>query len=361
MRLTPKLLLFFITLLAFNSAKASHVMGSDINWTCIGQDTFRMVVTLYRDCNGCDVPPCEVPSIHVTSSSCGSKTLSTSKSGGDDITPVCDNQCTRCTNSGCSFQYGIMVYYFSAVVVLTDWRKKGCCDITMYYTTSARNGAITTGAANQNIYVEAKLNICQDPCDNAPTFTGSPLAIICLGRDFIYNQGVQDRDIDPKTGGLADSLVYSWAVPMQSGSSPTTWSGSYAYNKPISYLGFPKTGLKFPRGIHLDSVTGDLMFRPMKVEQTIMAIKIEEYRNGKLIGITRRDIQVVVIKCPDNNPPVISGMNCKQPKPENFKTDACAGEKLCFTICTSDKDKDDTVTIGWNGGIPGATFTVVNK
>ena len=360
MRQILKILLLLTAVLYLNNAKATHVMGSDISWECIGKDSFKVQITLYRDCNGCDIPPCEVPSLSVTSN-CGSKTFSTTKSGGNDITPVCDQQCTRCTNSGCSFKYGIMVYYFTAIVVVSDWRKNGCCTIKMSYYTCARNGAITTGAANQCIYVEGMVNICQDPCDNSPTFTGDPLAIICLGRDFIYNQGVQDKDIDPNTGGLADSLVYSWAEPMTSATGKTTWSSGYAYNKPIYYLGFPKTGLKFPRGIHLDSTTGDMMFRPMKVEQTVMSIKIESYRNGKKTGVTRRDIQVVVIKCPDNNPPVVSGINCKQPKPANFKTQACAGEKLCFTVCTSDKDKDDTVTIGWNAGIPGATFEVINK
>jgi len=339
------------------SAKATHVMGSDIRWECIGKDTFKITVSVYRDCNGVQLSATPV----YMNSNCGSKTLTTNRGAGRDITPVCDEQCTRCNNSGCSFQYGIEVYELTTTVILSDWRKNGCCEVTLNWSQCCRNGAITTGASNQNFYVEAKLNICQDPCDNSPTFTGDPLAIICLGRDFIYNQGVQDKDIDPNTGGLADSLVYSWAEPMQSSTTKTSWSSGYSYNKPLYYLGFPKTGLQFPRGIHLDSVTGDLMFRPMKVEQTIMSIKIEEYRHGKLIGVTRRDIQVVVIKCPDNNPPVISGINCKQPKPENFKTDACAGEKLCFTVCTSDKDKDDTVTIGWNAGIPGATFTIINK
>ncbi|MFY0674267.1 MAG: hypothetical protein JXQ87_12740, partial [Bacteroidia bacterium] len=354
-----KLLLPLIAVLALSvpKAEATHVMGSDIQWECIGKDTFKITMQVYRDCNGINLSATPMTAL----SSCGSQRINMTMGAGRDITPVCDEQCTRCDSRGCSFQYGIEVRELTAILIVSDWRKNGCCEVTLTWQQCCRNGAITTGAANQNFYVEAKLNICQDPCDNSPTFTGDPLAIICLGRDFIYNQGVQDKDIDPVTGGLADSLVYSWAEPMTSATGKTTWSNNYSFNKPLNYLGFPRNNLKFPRGIHLDSATGDMMFRPMKVEQTVMSIKIESYRKGKFTGVTRRDIQVVVIKCPDNNPPVISGINCKQPKPQNFKTQACAGEKLCFTVCTSDKDKDDTVTISWNAGIPGATFEIINK
>ena len=353
-----KLLLIFsaFSLLGTFKVSATHVMGSDIQWECIGEDTFRIKVTVYRDCNGIQLGN----GPFTISSNCGTMRVSASMSGGEDITPVCDEQCTRCDSRGCTFKYGIQKWVLTGTVVLSTWRKNGCCEVTISWGQCCRNGAITTGAANNNFYVDAKMNICQDPCDNSPTFTGDPLAIICLGRDFIYNQGATDPDVD-SVGGLADSLVYKFAEPLQTATSKTAWSSPYSYDKPIYFLGFPKSNLKFPRGLHLDVNTGDLMFRPMKEEQTVVSLQIEEYRNGKRIGYTRRDIQIVVIKCPDNNPPVISGINCKDPKPENFKTDACAGQKLCFTVCTSDKDKDDTVTIGWNGGIPDATFDVLNK
>lgn len=345
-----------LSLLGSFNASATHVMGSDIQWKCIGEDTFTIQITVYRDCNGIQLSngPFRL------SSNCGTMSVNGTMSGGEDITPVCDEQCTRCDSRGCTFKYGIQKWVITATVVLTQWRKNGCCEVTISWGQCCRNNAITTGAASNNFYVEAKMNLCQDPCDNSPQFTGDPLAIICLGRDFIYNQGATDPDVD-SLGGLVDSLVYKFAEPLQSATQKTTWSSPYSYDKPIYFLGFPKANKKFPQGLHLDVNTGDLMFRPMKEEQTVVSIAIEEYRDGKRIGITRRDIQIVVIKCPDNNPPVISGINCKEPKPENFKTDACAGEKLCFTVCTSDKDKDDTVTIGWNAGIPDATFEVLNK
>lgn len=62
-----------------------------------------------------------------------------------------------------------------------------------------------------------------------------------------------------------------------------------------------------------------------------------------------------------NTPPVISGVNCQTPSTQNFTTEACAGNRLCFTICTSDLDSKDSVSLVGNPTISGASFTVVNK
>ncbi|MFY0673008.1 MAG: gliding motility-associated C-terminal domain-containing protein [Bacteroidia bacterium] len=360
-------LLFSILLIP--QAKADHFIGSDFTWECLGNDTFKIILTFYQDCNGCHVGVrptgctwelCGLPLLAINSS-CGSKTANFTQKSHEDITPVCDEQCTRCTDCDCTFQFGIRKHVLETIVYLGTERKNGCCEFTMSYNSCCRSTAITTGAANNSFYVDAQLNACQTPCDNSPKFTNAPIAILCLGRDFIYNQGVVDNDVDTITGGLIDSLVYSFASPMSSATQATPWSSSYSYDKPLNYLGFPKKNLKFPKGIHLDTFTGDLMFRPMKQEITVLAIKIEQYRNGKKISETRRDVQIIVIKCPDNEPPVISGMNCTKPLTKNFKTTACADETICFTVCTSDKNKDDTVTISWNAGIPGATFKILNK
>lgn len=350
-------------------AKADHFIGSDFTWECLGNDTFKIILTFYQDCNGCHVGVrptgctwelCGLPRLTINSN-CGTKTATFTQKSHEDITPVCDEQCTRCTKCQCTFQFGIRKHVLETVVYLGTERKNGCCEFTLSYFSCCRSTAITTGAANNSFYVDAQLNACQTPCDNSPRFTNAPIAILCLGRDFIYNQGVVDDDRDTATGGLIDSLVYSFASPMRSATQATPWSGSYDYDKPLYYLGFPKKNLKFPRGLHLDTFTGDMMFRPMKQEITVLAIKIEQYRNGKKISETRRDVQIIVIKCPDNEPPVISGINCSKPLTKNFKTTACADETLCFTVCTSDKNKDDTVTINWNAGIPGATFKILNK
>ncbi|MEX0967944.1 MAG: PKD domain-containing protein [Bacteroidia bacterium] len=337
--------LLILTLCGWQTpVRADHIMGSDITYKCVGNDSFLVTITMYRDCNGCEVPPCQIPNLQITSP-CGTKSVSTTLTVGADITPVCKSSCTRCTNSSCSFPYGIQVYLFTTIVHLPDT----CCNYTLSWSSCCRNLTITTGLANGSFYVNANLNKCAQPCNSSPRFTNPPLAVLCAGQCFIYNQGVVDDD--------GDSLVYSFAPPLLNNGSAGNYTSPYSYDKPIYFLGFPNASLPFNppqcRGFHLDSATGDLMFKPMVAQQTVFAMKVEEYRNGVKIGETRRDIQIIVLNCPANNAPVVSGMDNKPV----FNVEVCAGSQLCFTVHSDDQDNTDTVSMSWNGGIPGATFT----
>ena len=228
-----------------------------------------------------------------------------------------------------------------------------CCSIKISWEQAARNSSITTGAADMNFYIEATLNRCQNPCDNSPTFTNIPIAILCVGQPFTFNHGVQDIDVN-STGGLADSLTYEWAEPLQAANSPISYLSPYTYDKAINFYGFPNDALPWPRGIHLDPQSGDIQFQPMKPEVTIMVVKVNEFRNGVKIAEIRRDLQIIVITCLNNNPPTISTPNNVRRK------DVCAGDQVVFNFTTGDPNAPDTVTISWNNAIPGATWTHTN-
>lgn len=344
-------------MLVSNEGHATYLMGSDLAWECLGSDKYKVTVRVYRDCNGNNLANTKIKFLGNCS---GITTSSQTMSPGRDVTPVCRGQKNRCSSSSSAFQYGIEEYKLVTTLDISSFKKNGCCEVTITWSQCCRNRGINTGAASQNFYTEGRLNVCQSPCDNSPVFNSQAVSIFCLGRDVIINAGAHDIDT---INGRVDSLVYSFADPNTSASSKTTWKSPFSSQKPISYLGFPKTYPidKFPFGFHLDSVTGQLMFRPMKLEQTVLVIKVEEYRNGKKIGQVRRDAQIIIIKCSNNTPPVISGVNCAKPKQQNFTMFACAGATVCFNICTSDGDKNDTVTIGWDRGIPDASFTVANQ
>lgn len=333
------------TLFITKPAQATHMMGSDITWRCMGKDSFMITLVIYRDCNGVQLGSASIP-IKCKKNGSSITTVSISKPAPVDITPTCGSSCTRCESSGCSFPYGIEQYSFKKLVVLSS--AGSCCELVMSYQMCCRNTTITTGAASQNFYIEAIMNRCQKPCDNSPTFTNPPIAIICIGQDFMFNHGVNDSDVDTVNGGLLDSLGYEWAYPLSGSGSNIPYTGQYDYDKPVFFWGFPNTKLPFPRGFHLDQSTGDISFRPMKIEQTVMALTIKEYRKGKFIGQVRRDIQIIVINCPNNHAPVLSGP---------FYKEVCAGSTVTFSISTNDYDPKDTLTIGWNAAIPGAIWT----
>ena len=183
--------LFFILLISlasYNGAKASHLMGSDLTWRCVGQDSFLVKLVVYRDCNGISLSTSPINFYCATTG-----TLITSLNIGVgtpvDITPVCNSSCTRCSNPSCSFPYGIHKYTMQGIVKLST--AGSCCSIRISWAQSARNSAITTstGAGSSDLYIEAKMNRCQNPCDNSPTFTNIPIAILCVGQDFTFNHG----------------------------------------------------------------------------------------------------------------------------------------------------------------------------
>jgi hypothetical protein len=334
----------------FNRLLASHVTGSEITWTCIGQDSFLIKLDVYRDCNGIVLA---AGPITFKCASTGATIVSVTATPGTpvDVTPVCRNGCTRCSSLSCAFPYGIHKYTMHNLVVLSN--AGSCCQVKLSWEQCCRNAAITTGAGGENFFIEGILNRCQNPCDNSPLFTNVQVPVLCVGQDFTFQTGAVDFDTN-STGGKLDSLTYEWTSPLRASGDTIGYNGQYNFDKPIYFWGFPNAQLPFPRGIHLDSTNGDIRFRPMKAEVTVMTIKVKEYRNGNLIAEVRRDMQVFVITCTNNNPPSVF-------TPNNVRSKSvCAGDTVYFDFTTSDPNSSDTLTLSWDNAIQGAVWTSTN-
>lgn len=345
-------------------SKADHVVGSDILYRCLGNGRYEITFKFFRDCNGCNVAggggggtgaSCPHPVLNITGANgtCNNQSFGTvniTRQSITDITQLCGTTKSACENG--TFPYGIEEHLYTGIIDLSAQIAQGCCKFKISTTIFVRSTTISTGAANQAFYTEAEINACDSICNSSPQYTSYPVAIICVGQDFVFNNGAID------TIDNGDSLSYAMAPAYQSASNTVTYSGSFSAEKPLSFLGFPNTGFALPAGFHLDAVTGDLSFRPTKVNETgVIVIEVIEWRriNGvmKEIGRTRRDMQVIVVSCPNNKIPTIA---------PPFSTVACAGQQVCMDIITDDPDKNrDTVVISWNRGIPRATFTHNNK
>lgn len=331
---------------AFQEAEASHVMGSDIVYRCLGNGQYEVTLRVYRDCNGIQLGNTPVQA-RCASGSGSTINLNLPKISQRDITGI-DASCPIQSRCSGSFQYGVEEHVWKGVVNLSSLN---CCKVILSWSECCRNGNITTGPSGQNFWTSAELDKCVSPCNSSPDFTNPPVAIICHNQDYIFNNGALD------TNDQGDSLSYSLVAGKQAQGQDVTYGGSFSPTRPLTFLGSPNINLNFPAGFRLDPETGDLMFRPTKANEVgIVVIEVKEWRkiNGVWteIGVTRRDMQIIVIPCPNNKTPTI-----KPPYTANF----CEGTNNCIDIETTDPDNGDTVVVSWNGGIPGATFTNTNK
>src|SRR4029078_13726415 len=123
-----------------------------------------------------------------------------------------------------------------------------CTDWVFSYRLCCRNCTVTTiqtpCASNSELYVEAKLNNSIAACNNSPQFSHSPIAFVCLGQNFNYNQGVYDLD--------GDSLSYELITPKISATAEVTWLAPASQQAPLA-SSTPFT---------INQITGDINFTP---------------------------------------------------------------------------------------------------
>lgn len=316
-------------------------MGADISYTCLGGNQYQITLSLYRDCSGINLGA--TATIVYMSPTCSpANTTATLNQVGsiNEVTPVCPSQIVNTTCNG-GILPGVQQFVYQGVITLpcqaTDW--------VVYYETCCRNGGITTIPAPSGLgfRVEAKINNVTPLCDNSPVFTSLPVPYVCVNQPFNYNQGAYDVD--------GDSLIYNLVYPMGTGGS------TILYNAPFNNL-YP---LQTTTGnITFDQATGQMTFTPNAIATTVIAMRIDEYRNGLLIGSTMRDMQMWVLSCNNQSPTTtgISNVTGGQQAGPTLIT-VCPGQTVTFSITANDPDPLDTVTAITNlaAVMPTATFT----
>lgn len=345
--------------LGVQCAYSTHVMGADMTWEKVGNDTFKVTLMVYRDCHGVPLANTDI----VATSNCGRLDLTPTKVFMGDVTPICDGQCTNCSPTSCSFNYGIEAYELVVLFDFSDWRKMGCCEVALFWQQCCRNTAITTGAANMRFFIDGALNICVSGAVTSPKWQGIPVALVCRGQELIHNFGALDFDVD-STGKKIDSLVYAIDTPKVTDLLNTRWGSSYSHESPFVFQGFPNNrSWSFPKGFHFDESSGVLDFVPARVETSIMSIRVEEYRGGVKIGEAHREIQMTITSCMNTEVPSISSIDCSKwgGASEVLEFNRCVGDSIEFDICTEDANLIDSVSLSVISDLPkGAAFKIIN-
>lgn len=164
------------------------------------------------------------------------------------------------------------------------------------------NVANIPSSVNQAFYLETKLVIIPGFVpNNSVQLLNPPIDHACAGNLFIHNPAAYDPD--------GDSLAYFLAPSLGNG------------GQQIPGYTFPNASLT------VDSRTGDFIWdAPAYAGEFNVAIRIEEYRMGVLVGTVLRDLQIEVLPC-TNTPPIID------PLPD---TCVIAGTNLSFDVTATD-------------------------
>ena len=326
---------FICCMLSFQVANATHIAGADLTYEYVSGNTYRIHLTLYRDCSGNQMQQSEI--VTIKSASCSQNyTINVNQDAGTggEITFPCAGGGSTCAG-GSSF--GVQKWSYTGTTTLPA----NCSDWTFVWSRCCRNCAITTtihgncqsnNDVQSNIYIEAKLDNTSGS-NNSPTFTVNPVATMCLGQNFVYNHGVVDPD--------GDVLIYSLIGSEVGAGTTVTYQPGYSAQKPINST----------PALSMDTTTGDLKITPQSIEIGVMAVRIDEYRNGSWIGSVMRDMQFIVQTC-NNTLPAATGINGTAA----FDTTICPGTNLCFYIFTSDADGSQSVSLTSNNAIPNSGF-----
>lgn len=379
-----RFLFVFLALLAgiISPLKATHMMGGDMSYQCLGNGKYKITAKIYRDCRGIafNSPDFGVFGGTNGGNGCGDYKIAITRTGIKDVTPRCSTASSPCTPTNSNFSgEGIEEHTYEVTVdfntsPLNNFiNKSSCCEVTFYIGQCCRNGAITTGAANNDFFTTAMINICNikktiNKCNTSPQLSNPPIGFLCCNQAFYYNNGAIDT-VD------FDSFSYRLVSGIQSKpNNPVNYSSPFDARWFMTPYCVPPTTIKCPpnsrtnppRGLFFDTSTGDIIITPTKCDEVAIAvIEMVEWRKdsatGKwiIIGRTRRDMQLIVRDdCGYNKAPTLG---------PQFNYKVCEGETLKFKVESDDETFTpfqtipDTTSLKWNNGVPGAKFTIANK
>lgn len=297
-----KMLQGILFLLLCASLQATHIVGGDFEYRCLGANTYEISLTLRRDClNGNPGAQFDNPAAVGIFNSSGILQNQLGDAGrllmkyrqDDTLNEILVKTCGIEGGDVCvhttTYRDTVELPFLAGGYILAYQR---CC---RNYTILNIIDPLETGATyTLEIKEEALRN-----CNSSPRLGNYPPIYLCGGQAFEFKLKAKDEEGDslvyklctPYTG--ADQLNPRPAVPSNPPYDPVQFKSPYSLNDMIG--GIP--------ALNINSATGTMTgFAVPLVAQYLIAYCVEEYRNGKLLSVLRRDFQINVRLC--NSAPV---------------------------------------------------------
>lgn len=288
--------IFGILLLAFSSitvSNASHLVGGDFTYECLGDNVYRLKLTIFRDCNTGAAPFDPTVPFGIYSGTSLIVVRNVSLTNFYPHVPLVPDTCSPPPPTVC-------VEYAEYIDTVTlppspfgyDISHQRCC---------RNNGIVNilgSGATGNTWHTSIPPN--DTFCNSSPQFLSFPSLLLCFNEPMVIEIPMVDPD--------GDSLVFSLCNPlmgagMQQNNGPNGIIPNPPTPPPYAFPPYaagysatvPITGSP-PPSINPQTGTITLIPNPITGLFTV-AVCVEEYRNGVLISTVVREMQFVVADC----------------------------------------------------------------
>jgi len=288
-----RLSLLLIGCMLVKPARATHIVGGEVTYKCVGPNTYEIRIDIYQDClTGsnqaiADDNPAFIGIFEGTTASRDPLILfdTISQQIPIRVPPNFSNDCINNPPPTCLRKTSFIRTY------TLPPNNKG---YRVVYQRCCRNGNVyniinpsEVGASYYCVIPPAGIT----NCNNSATFKNYPPQIICLNNPLVYDHSATDVD--------GDSLSYEFCQAYEGGSTsdvkpiPTNSFSVVTYRAPFSATK-PMGGSPL---IQIDPHTGLITGTPNVQGRFVVTVCCHEWKNGIMINTVTREFQFVVTDC----------------------------------------------------------------
>ena len=279
-----------LLMLSQQDAKATHIVGGNLTYRCLGNNQYEIRLSLRRDCLlGAPDAQFDDPASIGFFDATTNLPLAFVGFGGeflmdfnedDTLNQILVSDCSIAGNPVCVHQTT-----YVDTIFLPFWAN----GYKMVYQRCCRNGSV------QNILNPMRTGMrlisemsgeAQQVCKSSPQIGSYPPIYICVNKDIDY--------FLPATDLQGDSLSFSLATPFSGGDiinnmpqPPNPPPYDLVNWRPPYSLANVMGGIP----LNIDPVTGHITGRPNTIGQFVITIVITSFRNGRELTQTRVDFQ----------------------------------------------------------------------
>ena len=329
-------------LLAFSlEVKSEHIIGGEMYYECNGDGTYTFTMKLYRDCNSSGAEFDNPANFAVFNDN---NILITQVQefvlSEQEIDPNFNSPCLEFPPDIC-VEEGTYEFTLTLDTDVSGYQ--------VVYQRCCRNQTVQNldNPGAQGLTIVAEVPSTNDAvCNSSPVFNNFPPPVLCSFEELVFDHSATDPD--------GDELVYSLCSPYIGGtqndplpippSNPpyelVNWGPGFSDVTPLN--GDPE--------LNIDPATGILTGVPQQQGQYVVGVCVEEWRDGVLLGVNKRDFQFNVAPCEASSEVILADVENEDLCDDlNFTFQNLGDPDNEYVWDYGDPTTDDDVEVSYNG------------